>query len=464
MESRTGSTGYVVLVSCVAALGGLLFGYDTAVINGAIGFLEEHFELNPVQKGWAGGCALVGCCIGVALAGFMSDLFGRRRTLILAAVLFFVSAVGTALPRTFTVFILFRILGGIGVGAASMTSPMYIAEISPARLRGRMVSLNQLTIVSGILMVYFVNYFIAHFGAVPSMGDWNVTTGWRWMFGSEALPALLLFVLLFMVPESPRWMAKRGKEELARQVLIRAHGEEEARVEMGEIRDSLGRSFNPADFFGKGMMKVLFIGVALAVLQQITGINVIMYYGAEVFKSVAGAETDHALLMQIVVGVVMLVFTVVAIGTVDRIGRRKLMIAGAAGMGVSLLAIGLVAWTTGAIGQWLLLFILGYIACFSFSVGPVTWVILSEIFPTRVRGCALFVATFFLWAANYVVSQTFPMMNENAYLISVFHRGFPFMVYAFFCIVLVFFMILFVPETKGKTLEEIETWVKGGKA
>ncbi len=453
---QIGSMTYVFLITLVAALGGLLFGYDTGVINGAIGPLKAHFSLNPRQEGWAMGCALLGCAIGAAGAGALSDRFGRKKVLVLSAILFFVSAVGTAVPQTIATFIIYRILGGLGVGAASITSPMYIAELSPARVRGRMVSVNQFAIVTGFLVVYFVNYFIALQGDAA----WNERIGWRWMFGSEALPALLLLILSFVVPESPRWLTKQGREGQALDILTRVNGSARAQAELGEIKDtlrhetgSLGQLFQP------GMKIVLVIGVVLAVLQQVTGINVFLYFGTEIFKKM-GSETNAALLQNIVVGVVNLSFTIIAIWTVDKIGRKPLMIIGSTGMGICLLAMGLAAYAQTT-GMWMLLFILGYIACFALSVGPVTWVILSEIFPTRIRGRAMAIATVCLWVANYLVSQTFPMMDADPWLVSTFHRGFPFWVYGAFCAVLLVFLCAFVPETKGKTLEEIERhWMK----
>jgi SP family xylose:H+ symportor-like MFS transporter len=448
----TGSTTYVFLVTIVAALGGLLFGYDTGVINGAIGPLKAYFNLDEVQEGWAMGCALLGCALGAAGAGAISDRFGRKKVLILSAILFFVSAIGTAMPTTLTAFILFRLLAGLGIGAASISSPLYIAEITPARIRGRMVSINQFAIVSGISLVFFVNYFIA------LQGDelWNQSQGWRWMFASGVLPALILLVLLFLVPESPRWLTKQGREDKALDILTRVNGPDHARTELAQIKDTLGHETGSLkQLFQPGMKIVLVIGIVLAVLQQITGINVFLYFGTEIFKKM-GSQTNAALLQNIVVGVVNLSFTVVAIRTVDRLGRKPLMMIGSTGMGICLLAMGLAAYAQTT-GLWMLLFILGYMACFALSVGPVTWVILSEIFPTRIRGRAMAIATICLWVANYVVSQTFPMMNDDkSWLVATFHRAFPFWLYGAFCTVLLVFTWAFVPETKGKTLEEIE--------
>ena len=459
-----GSLAYLMRLVLVATLGGLLFGYDTAVIAGAIGFLQTHFVLTAAMKGWAASSALAGCVLGVMLAGPISDRFGRRNMLILAAVMFLVSAIGTAVPKTLTMFVIFRFIGGVGVGAASMTSPMYIAEVSPARIRGRMVSVNQFAIITGMLVVYFVNYFITRYGQAADQAagvaaateGWNVLYGWRWMFGSESLPALALLVLLFFVPESPRWLTEKGHADKARHILTRVDGPDHAEREMRDIQAALAQE--PASLgqlLAPGLRVALVIGVVLAVLQQVTGINVFLYYAPEIFKTVAGSGVDVAMLQTVVVGAVNLGFTVLAIGIVDKVGRKPLMIVGAAGMGISLAAIGVAAWM-GQLASWVLVFILGYIACFAMSVGPVTWVILSEIFPTKIRGRAMAVATFCLWTANLIVSQTFPMLDENPWLIERFNHGFPFFVYAAFCLVLVVFMICAVPETRGQTLEQIE--------
>jgi len=440
----------------VAALGGLLFGYDTAVIAGAIGFLQTHFGLDPTLKGWAAACALVGCVLGVSFAGVFSDKLGRKKTLVLAGLLFLVSSIGTAVPREFIVFVVFRILAGVGVGVASMASPMYIAEITPARVRGRMVSVNQFAIVTGMLIIYFLNYFIA----LQGDESWNVSTGWRWMFASGAIPSALFLLLLVLVPESPRWLVKRSRKEKARAILTRVGGSSFAERELVSIEETLAEeSGSLKQLLEPGFRIVLVIGIALAILQQVTGINVFLYYAPEIFKKL-GSGVDIALLQTIVVGAVNLSFTIIAIWTVDRIGRKPLMLIGAAGMGISLVAMGLAAQFQ-AVSLWVLLLILSYIACFALSVGPVTWVLLSEIFPTSIRGRAMSVATFCLWSANFVVSQTFPMMDENPWLISRFNHGFPFYVYAAFCLVLVLTVWKAVPETKGRSLEEIErSWIK----
>jgi SP family xylose:H+ symportor-like MFS transporter len=452
LTSESGSLTYLVLICLIATLGGLLFGYDTAVISGAIGFLQTHFDLDSTMKGWAASSALLGCVLGVTGAGILGDLFGRRNLLIISALLFLVSAIGTAIPATFTQFVFFRIIGGVGVGTASMASPLYIAEISPASIRGRMVSINQFAIVSGMLIVYFVNYFIA------ACGDeaWNASAGWRWMFASGALPSVLLLVSLFFVPESPRFLARKGRVGEAESVLVRVGGREHAVRELREIRETLEEeSPSLLEAIHPGMLLVLAVGVSLAVLQQVTGINVFLYFAPEIFKRIAGAGVDAALLQTVVVGGVNLLFTIVAIWTVDLLGRKPLMIVGYAGMGLTLVGLGTAAYFEQT-RIWVLLFVLGYIACFALAVGPITWVILSEIFPTRIRGVAMSVATFCLWVANFIVSQTFPMMDEHPWLVGTFHHAFPFWLYAVFCGVSIIVVLWFVPETKGQSLEAIE--------
>jgi SP family xylose:H+ symportor-like MFS transporter len=454
---NSGSTRYLVGVCLVAALGGLLFGYDTGVINGSLGFVQSKFGFGSTMRGFAASSALIACIFGAGFAGTLSDYLGRKKVLILSAILFLISAIGTAFPQTLVQFIVFRFIGGLGVGAASMTSPMYIAEISPARIRGRMVSVNQFAIVFGMLLVYFVNYFIEKHGDQT----WNTQTGWRWMFGSESLPAILFMFLMLLVPESPRWLTKNGRKDRALNILTRVDGTEYAREEMVSIEETISHeSGSLSQLFHPGMKLVLVIGVVLAVLQQVTGINVFLYFGSDIFEKLGGETIDAALLQQVVVGATNLLFTIIAICMVDKLGRKPLMIIGSTGMGISLFAMGM-AGLYQAKGLWMLFFVLGYIACFALSVGPVVWVILSEIFPTKIRGRAMGIATICLWTANTVVSQTFPMMDDNKFLLDIFHHGFPFFIYGTMCIVLVVFMWRWVPETKGKSLEEIEKmWLR----
>ncbi len=448
-------TKYATLLSTVAALGGLLFGYDTAVVAGAIGFLRDHFSLDAAETGFAASSALLGCILGAAGAGSLSDRFGRRRALLLSALFFTVSAIWSAIPNSLTEFNIARVIGGVGVGMASMLSPLYIAEIAPAGIRGRLISFNQFAIVSGILLVYFVNYWIA------GLGDqaWNTSTGWRWMFGSETIPALLFMLSLAAIPESPRWLIKQGRVDEATATLTRLSGAARAEHEVREITQAIAlEGSSLRDLLRPGIRRTFVIGLSLAVLQQITGINVFLYYAPEIFKSL-GSGTDTALLQTVVIGACNVLFTVVAIRTVDHLGRRPLLMIGAAGMGAALAGLGWSAYTSTT-AAWTLIFILGYIACFALSMGPVVWVVLAEIFPTRLRGRAMAVATFLLWMSNFIISQTFPMLDANPWLIEHFHHAFPFWLYAFFCVATVVLVWRFLPETKGKTLEEIErSWI-----
>jgi sugar porter (SP) family MFS transporter len=449
---------YLLPICLVATLGGLLFGYDTGVISGAIELLTVRFNLDVVMKGWASGCVLIGCAAGVLIVGPISDRFGRKKALLIAAILFLVSAIGTAIPKDITTFIVFRFLGGLGIGIASMSTPMYIAEIAPAHLRGRLVSLNQIAIVSGIVAVYFVNYFIAQLGTQA----WNDRLGWRWMFASGAVPSLLFLALSLRIPESPRWLVERQRADEAQAILTKVGGEAYATSELAEIRRSLRAERGTwSELVSKTVRMPLLIGAALAVLQQVTGINVFLYFGTTIFRNMsASTGVDAGMLQQLVVGGASMLATVVAIATVDKWGRKPLMLFGAAGMGVSLLLMGLIAQRTtdpAAMGGWMLFLIILYVVAFGLSVGPVTWVILSEIFPTAVRGRALGLATFFLWMADYLVTQTFPIMEApGSWFVTKFNHAFPFYTYAFFCLVLIIVIAGFVPETKGKTLEEIE--------
>jgi len=456
---------FLLPICLVAALGGLLFGYDTGVISGAIEPLTACFQLDDVMKGWASGCVLIGCAAGVLVAGPVSDRFGRRFAMFLSAAMFLLSALGAALPHQIGIFIFFRIIGGLGIGIASISTPMYIAEITPARLRGRLVSVNQIAIVGGITATAFINYFIAHAKGnplQPEIQNWLINTGWRWMFAAGVAPAVLFGLLLVPMPESPRWLIEKERENQARRILERVGGPEFARVECESIRTALSQEQGSwGELFSAKLRRPLLIGVLLAVLQQVTGINVFFYFGATIFRTMsARTGVDAGLLTQIVINGAGTLFTLIAIATVDKWGRKPLMMLGAGGMGVSLAAMGLMAQAGGnpaAVNNWMLAFIILYIGCFGLSVGPVTWVILSEIFPTAVRGRALGVVTLFLWLADYTVIQTFPMMDaKDSVLVKHFHHAFPFYLYAIFCVALVMVMVALVPETRGKSLEEIE--------
>ncbi len=465
-----GSPLYLVVICLIATLGGLLFGYDTGVISGAIEPLTARFGLTDLMKGWVSGCVLIGCAAGVLLVGPLSDRFGRKLAMFLAALMFLVSAIGTAMPQHIWVFILFRFLGGMGIGIASISTPMDIAEITPARIRGRMVAVNQIAIVGGIAASAFINYFIAHSQgglAQEQVQAWQTQTGWRWMFAVGIAPSVLFGLLLLLIPESPRWLVERRRAAEALGILARVGGRAFAEAETAGIKAALAQEAGTwGELFSRRLRRPLLVGIALAILQQVTGINVFLYFGATIFKSLsASTGVDAGLLQQVVISGAGVLFTVIAIATVDRWGRKPLMIVGTVGMGLSLAAMGLMAQTMtnpAAASGWMLFFILVYMACFSLSVGPVTWVILSEIFPTAVRGRALGLATFFLWMADFAVTQTFPLMDaKDSWFVARFNHAFPFYVYGVFCVVLLLVMALAVPETKGRSLEEIESfWSK----
>jgi sugar porter (SP) family MFS transporter len=449
---------YIVPICLVATLGGLLFGYDTGVISGAIEPLTARFALSDFMKGWASGCVLLGCAAGVLLVGPLSDRFGRKPALFLAALLFLVSAIGTAVPPDIWTFIVFRFLGGVGIGVASISTPMYIAEITPAHIRGRMVAVNQIAIVGGIAATSFVNYLIARHGDQA----WLIASGWRWMFATGSVPAVLFGLLLLPIPESPRWLIEMKREDLARTILEKVGGAAFAAAEFASIQAAISQEKGTwGELFSPQLRRPLLVGIALAILQQVTGINVFMYFGATIFKGMsASTGVDAGLLQQVIINGAGVLFTVIAIATVDHWGRRPLMLFGTAGMGLSLVAMGAMAQLMtdpGAASGWMLGFIVLYIAAFGLSVGPVTWVILAEIFPTAVRGRALGLATFFLWTADYLVTQTFPLMDaKDSWFVRQFNHAFPFYVYAAFCVVLIVVVARFVPETKGRSLEEIE--------
>lgn len=467
MASSTNSK-YLIKLTLVATFGGLLFGYDTGVISGTVGSLESFF-VNPkglsetaasAFKGFLVASALIGCIIGGIFSGLVSKKLGRKKGLILAASLFLISAFGSSMPEMFikpigeldhtfsTIFIVYRIIGGIGVGLASMLSPLYIAEIAPAKSRGKLVSLNQLAIVGGFLIVYFVNYFISRGGGSDA---WLNEIGWRWMFASEVIPAVLFLGLLFFVPDTPRSLMMKNKHEEALDVLIKVNGEEEGHKILGEIKGTLVQSSGKLLSYG---WLIIIIGITLSVFQQFVGINVVLYYAPEIFKTIASG-TDGALLMTIIVGIVNFSFTIIAIKTVDNYGRKPLMMIGALGMSVAMLSLGFVFFS-GATGYLALACMVLYVASFAMSWGPVVWVLLSEIFPNKIRGKAMAVAVAAQWISNYLVSLTFPMMNDNSYLTEQFNHGFAYWIYGLMSLLAMYFVWKYVPETKGKTLEEME--------
>jgi SP family arabinose:H+ symporter-like MFS transporter len=437
--------GYVLLISLVAAFGGFLFGYDTAVVSGAIGFLTRHFSLTAELTGWAASSLLVGCMAGATIAGPLGDRFGRKWSLVLCAVLFAGSSIASALPQTLGLFAWSRFAGGIAIGAASMLSPLYIAEIAPERIRGTLVALYQLAIVIGILVVFFVNLQIQRLGDE----SWNTHTGWRWMFASLAFPSVLFGIFMAAVPESPRWLMKMGSREKARMILERVGGAAAAEKEIRQIDEALRLEAGRwSELFTSGYLRALVTGILLAVFSQFSGINAIMYYAPEIFRA-AGSGRDLAFTQTVTVGVVNLAFTFVAIGLVDKAGRRPLLIAGTLVQAGSLLLVGLM-FDRGSHGTLLLLSILSFVAAFALAMGPVSWIVCSEIFPTKLRGRAMSIAVLMLWFADFLVTQTFPMLRESV------GPARTFWLYAVFSLLSTVFVITMLPETKGRTLEEIE--------
>ncbi|HEX3660492.1 MAG TPA: D-xylose transporter XylE [Acidobacteriaceae bacterium] len=466
---------YLVLITLIATLGGLLFGYDTAVINGAVDSLKAYFIdprfanlANPAQAnaassllGFVVSSALIGCVIGGLAGGWVSTHIGRRRGLIIAAVLFLISALGASAPefpfapighggpQFLWNFVGYRILGGIGVGLASMLSPMYIAEIAPPRVRGSLVSWNQFAIVFGMLLIYFVNYGIARSGGG---NGWLNTIGWRYMFLSGTVPAGLFLLLLFFVPETPRFLMMRGDEAGARAVLDRLIPPKEGEKEIADIRASLQHHRSGGLFTFGGFL--ILSGILLSVFQQFVGINVVLYYATDIFKGM-GMSTNAALLQTIIVGGVNMTFTIVAILTVDRFGRRFLQIFGALVMAASMISLGMELWLGGK-GLAALICMMIYTAGFAMSWGPVTWVLLSEIFPNQIRGKAMAIAVAAQWVANYLVSWTFPILNNNPFLVKHFNHGFAYWIYGGMSVLAALFVWSRVPETKGRTLEQME--------
>ena len=442
----------------VSALGGLNFGYDWVVIGGAKPFYEQFFHItkSPVLQGWAMSSALIGCLFGAMLSGLLSDRYGRKRLLMFSAILFTFSAIGTGATDSFDLFIIYRIIGGIGIGLASNLSPMYIAEIAPAEIRGKMVSLNQLTIVIGILAAQLVNWQIARpvpetFTDTDILYSWNGQMAWRWMFWAEVIPAGLFFFLMFFVPESPRWLAQNGGEFKVKAILSKIGNDKYVQSEYNNIRQSLDNVSGKEYFkqlFEPKLRKVLIIGVVLAAFQQWCGINVIFNYAEEVFKA-AGFGVSDILFNIVITGSVNLVFTFIAIYTVDKLGRRLLMIIGAAGL-ASIYALLGAAYFLNISGWIMLILVLLAIATYAMSLAPIVWVIISEIFPNKIRGGAMAVATVSLWLASFLLTYTFPLLNK-----ALGPSG-TFWLYGIICLCGLIFVYKRLPETKGKSLEELE--------
>ena len=468
---------YVLRIALIITLGGLLFGYDTGVINGTQFYFSKYFELSAALKGFVVSSALIGALFGALTAGFLSKAIGRKYSLVVSAVLFSISAWGSGmpefLPETTSLLVFFRLIGGVGIGIASMNAPMYIAEIAPPDKRGNLVSYYQLAVVIGFFVVFLATYFIGQ----GFSEEQNINTGWRYMFWSELIPAGLFLVLLFFVPKSPRWLMTKNKEGEALAVLQKIHGIDIANKELQEIKESLisGKTEKKVSIFSKSMFPIIIIGTVLSVLQQFTGINAVLYYGADIFEQALGFGSDDILKQQILLAAVNFSFTFVAMFTIDKLGRKPLLYIGSVGMLLGFLMMGLTLYfsdyaqlnsagmptiskTEGIIS---LIGVLIFIGSFAMSMGPVVWVILSEIFPNRIRSAAMSIAVAAQWLANYLVSQSFPMIvesNVNKLKIDggLWNNSLPYFIFSIFIFLTILFIWKFIPETKGKTLEEME--------
>ena len=449
------NNSYLLAISLVSAMGGLLFGYDWVVIGGAKPFYEVFFGITdaPAMQGWVMGSAIVGCLIGVMISGSLSDRYGRKPLMIFTSLVFIIAAIGTGIVNNLQWFIFYRILGGIAIGTASNLSPIYIAEISPGNIRGRFVSINQLTVVLGILLAQIVNWLIAE-PVVPGediLSSWNGQEGWRWMFWSGAIPALLFFILVFLIPESPRWLATQGRLEKAGTILSKIGGGAYAQAEIEGIKAAINQVKEKVNYkmLWQGKIPhILLIGIVLAVFQQWCGINVIFNYAQEIF-SAAGYGVSDILFNIVITGVTNVIFTLVGMYTVDKLGRRALLLFGGIGLACIYAILG-ACFYFQVTGVAVLLLVIAAIACYAMTLAPIVWVVLSEIFPNKIRGMAMAVSTFALWSACFVLTYTFPLLNNGLGAYGTFW------VYGVICLLGFWFIKKHLPETKGKSLEEIE--------
>ena len=458
--------GYLVFLSVVAALGGFLFGYDTAVISGTIAQVTEQFGLDALQQGWYVGCALIGSIIGVHFAGILSDKFGRKSTMILSAILFSTSAIGCAVSTDFNQLVIYRIIGGVGIGVVSIISPLYISEVAVAQYRGRLVSLYQLAVTIGFLGAYLVNYQLLGYSMSNpdvSTGWWNlvfVSEVWRGMLGMETLPAIMFFIIIFFIPESPRWLILKGREEKATNILERIYtSSKEALFQLTETKSVLS-SESKSEWkllLQPGIRKAVIIGVCIAVLGQFMGVNAVLYYGPSIFEN-AGLSGGDSLFYQVLVGLVNTLTTVLALVIIDKVGRKKLVYYGVSGMVISLVLIAtyfIYGESWGISSIFLLIFFLFYVFCCAVSICAVVFVLLSEMYPTRVRGLAMSIAGFALWIGTYLIGQLTPWMLQNLTPAGTF------ILFAIMCVPYMLIVWKLVPETTGKSLEEIERyWMK----
>lgn len=462
MES-TINFGYLIFLSVVAALGGFLFGYDTAVISGTIAQVTQLFQLDALQQGWYVGCALVGSIVGVLFAGILSDKLGRKLTMVISAVLFSTSALGCALSADFAQLVVYRIIGGVGIGVVSIVSPLYISELAVAQYRGRLVSLYQLAVTVGFLGAYLVNYQLlawAESGTQLSV-DWLnkifITEVWRGMLGMETLPAILFFIIIFFIPESPRWLIVRGKELKAVNILEKIYNSiTEAKSQLNETKSVLTSETKSewSLLMKPGIFKAVIIGVCIAILGQFMGVNAVLYYGPSIFEN-AGLSGGDSLFYQVLVGLVNTLTTVLALVIIDKVGRKKLVYYGVSGMVVSLILIGmyfLFGDSLGVSSLFLLIFFLFYVFCCAVSICAVVFVLLSEMYPTKVRGLAMSIAGFALWIGTYLIGQLTPWMLQNLTPAGTFF------LFALMCVPYMLIVWKLVPETTGKSLEEIERY------
>lgn len=466
MIEKKQNIGYVIFLSIVAALGGFLFGYDTAVISGTIKQVSTLFTLDSIQTGWFVGCALVGSIMGVAMGGVLSDKFGRKKTMIFSAIMFTASGIGCAIAPTFTQLVFYRIVGGVGIGVISIISPMYISEVSIPKYRGSLVSLYQLAITIGFLGAYLVNYFLLNLSVsgINPAGELTkkifVTDVWRAMFGAEAIPALMFLLIIFLIPESPRWLVVNNKEPKAEKILMRIFRDAgDVKYQVDDIK-SLSHKEGKSEWallMEPGLFRAILIGAAIAILGQFMGVNAVLYYGPEIFQQ-SGLSSGDSLFYQVLVGLVNTLTTVIALIIIDKVGRKKLVYWGVSGMIISLVAIGfyfMKGTQMGLSSTYLLVFFLFYIFCCAISICAVIWVLLSEMYPTKVRGLAMSIAGFSLWIGTYLIGQLTPWMLEH-----LKPQG-TFFLFALMCLPYMWIIWKKVPETAGKSLEEIERmWIK----
>jgi len=461
-DNTGGSKLFLAKICFVASLGGLLFGFDTAVISGTFGFVEQQFELSKLEVGWFGSSALVGSILGALIAGSLGDKYGRKPILFLAGSLFFISALGSTFPPNFSYLIVARLIGGIGVGMASVLSPLYISEFSPPKIRGRLVALYQLSIVVGILLAFFANSTLLSFSRnnLPAIGEGIMDTVfisevWRGMFGVEMIPALLFIGLLFIVPESPRWLINAGFDKKGHAILARISGVKIANSELQEIKSTLHEEKGSlSELLKPGLRLALIVGVGLSVFGQFTGVNIVVYYGPTILEE-AGFALDSALQFQVAIGIINLLFTIIALWKIDKWGRRPLLIGGMSVTFISLFIIAIL-FSMKISGLWVVGMLLVYMASLALSINAVIWVIIGEIFPNRIRGRAMSIAIFANWSTNFVTAFIFPWyvtkMGMNA----------GFFTFAVTSLIATFFFYKYVPETKGKSLEQIEKyWNRG---